>query len=125
MASLALLATFLIPASALAQSGGLQNDIGNLNLPKTQGITLDQIRTFVINGINFFLAFIVVFAVLMGLVGGYKILFSAGKEDAYKQGLTYLKNAAIAIAIVFGIGIVLNTILNLLSNNSFLTIFGG
>lgn len=126
--AVALIATLLAPIPAFAQSraggGGLKDDIGELELPKTEGVKLDQIRDFVVNGVNFFLGFILVFAVLMALVGGYQILASAGDEAAYKKGLTYLKNAVVAILLVFGIGIVLNTILSLLEGNSFLSIFG-
>lgn len=62
-----------------------------------QGETIiDIIKRF----INYALGFLALIALVMLLWGGYKMVASGGDENAYKEGLKILKNAAIGIAFI-------------------------
>lgn len=57
---------------------------------------IDIIKRF----INYALSFLALIALGMLLWGGYKMVASGGDEEAYKEGLKILKNAAIGIAFI-------------------------
>jgi hypothetical protein len=57
---------------------------------------LDVIKRFV----NYALGLLALIAFVMLLWGGYKMVTSGGEEEAYKEGLKILKNAAIGIAFI-------------------------
>ena len=62
-----------------------------------QGDTIiDIIKRF----INYALGLLALIALVMLLWGGYKMVASGGKEDAYKDWLKILKNAAIGLAFI-------------------------
>lgn len=63
----------------------------------TQG---DSIIDIVKQFINYALGLLGLIALIMLLWGGYKMVTSGGQEDAYKEGLKILKNAAIGIAFI-------------------------
>lgn len=50
--------------------------------------------------INYALGLLALIAFAMLLWGGYKMVMSGGDEEAYKEGLKVLKNAAIGIAFI-------------------------
>ena len=63
----------------------------------TQGDSIiDIIKQF----INYALGLLGLIALVVLLWGGYKMVTSGGQEDAYKEGLKILKNAAIGIAFI-------------------------
>ena len=57
---------------------------------------IDIIKKF----INYALGLLALIAFAMLLWGGYKMVMSGGDEEAYKEGLKILKNAAIGIAFI-------------------------
>lgn len=60
----------------------------------------DNIINVIKNFINYALGLLALIALGMLLWGGYKMVTSGGQEDAYKDGLKILKNAAIGIAFI-------------------------
>lgn len=52
------------------------------------------------NFINWALSLLGLIALIMLLFGGYKMVVSGGDEEAYKEGLKILKNAAIGLAFI-------------------------
>ena len=50
--------------------------------------------------INYALGFLAFIAFAMLIWGGYKMVASGGDEEAYKEGIKILKNAAIGIAFI-------------------------
>lgn len=60
----------------------------------------DGIITVIKQFINWALGLLALIALVMLLWWGYKMVASGGDEDAYKEGLKILKNAAIGIAFI-------------------------
>lgn len=75
------------------KSGGV--NVGGAGTDEGDSI-IDIIKKF----INYALGFLALIALVMLLWGGYKMVTSGWKEDAYQEGLKILKNAAIWIAFI-------------------------
>lgn len=60
----------------------------------------DNIMDVIKNFINWALSLLGLIALIMLLFGGYKMVVSGGDEEAYKEGLKILKNAAIGLAFI-------------------------
>ncbi len=79
------------------QNPGATADINISGVGADQG---DTIIAIVKRFINYALGLLALIALIMLLWGGYKMVASGGKEDAYKEGLGILKNAAIGLAFI-------------------------
>ncbi len=89
-------------------AGGSQIGWFWINAENTSGIEginagtdqWDNILSVIKKFINYALGLLALIALVMLLWGGYKMVASGGQEDAYKEGLKILKNAAIGIAFI-------------------------
>lgn len=76
-----------------SRSAGI--NVGGAGTDQGEGI-LDIFKNF----INYALGFLALIAFAMLIWGGYKMVASGGDEEAYKEGIKVLKNAAIGIAFI-------------------------
>ena len=65
------------------------------------------------NGLNLFLAFMWVIALIVLIIWGIKIMTAGGNEDGYASGWKYVKNAAIGLAIIWFSRFVISAIFRL------------
>ena len=104
--------TVALIGDTFAQNGGPTNTPPGwfwVNPDNTNGLTGipgagsdqgDSIVQVIRNFMNYALWFVSLIAFAMLLWGGYKMVASGWNEEAYKEGLKVLKNAAIGIAII-------------------------
>lgn len=102
------LTTVALVGDAFAQAAGGGSGLPFNDPDKSSGINVggagtdtgDTIIDIIKRFINYALGFLALIALVMLLWWGYKMVTSGGQEDAYKEGLKILKNAAIGIAFI-------------------------
>lgn len=97
-----------LPAFAASSTNGVR--ISNINL--TLGSTAPE--TIVINIVNIALGFLALVAVILILIGGFKVLTSAGNEEKAEGGKKVIISAIIGLLIImaaWGISLYAVTIL--------------
>lgn len=102
----ALLAVLLVPSFALA--------ISPVPVPiegKKIGLsTLETLVEDIADTIIYIAGFIVVGYIVLA---GFKMVSSRGNEAEFKKGKDMLRNAIIGALVVFGVGLIVNTIANI------------
>lgn len=103
--------------SAFAQSADLKDESFMFNL---NNITNDEIReqNWMRRGINFLFeraiavmaATVGSAAVLMMVVGGFMMILSAGRQEMYDKGKSYIAKAAIGLVFVLGAYLLVTTV---------------
>lgn len=82
------------------------------NVDTAQGITLSSIETLVQDAFNYFAEFAAI-AVVAGIIyAGFLMATSGADSDRYENGKKILKQVVIAAAVIFGVGVIVNTIAN-------------
>jgi hypothetical protein len=92
-----------ITVETFAQGGFWVNAENSAGLSGIAGAWSDQwdwLIGLIKSGINYALWFVSLIAFAMLIWWGYKMVASGGDEEAYKEGIQILKNAAIGIAFI-------------------------
>lgn len=101
--------TLALVGDAFAQTNSGQPSLGfGVDAAASEGIggvsgagtNNDNLMSVIKTGINWALGLVSTIAFGYLLYGGYKMITSAGQEDAYDEGVRILKNAAIGIAFI-------------------------
>lgn len=73
-------------------------------------ITIDTIVNFIERLVNVFLAITVLGAISFIVYGGFQMATAAGNDAKFQTGKKTLINAMIGLAVILGVGIIVNTI---------------
>ncbi len=105
-----LITTFCIPAVALAVSPPVPVEGTPIGLSTIETLIEDIVDTII-----YIAGFIVVGFIVLA---GFKMVTARGNDAEFKKGKDMLKNAIIGALVVFGVGLIVNTIANIAQDPS-------
>lgn len=82
--------------------------------PDTYATTQGVINK-IVEGINFFIGFSALFAVILIIVGGVKYITAGGDDEKIKQGSGTITNAIIGFVIVLIASLIVKTVISLVN----------
>ena len=73
-------------------------------------LTLEKVVTLITDVINILMGLAVTVTVGILVYGGFQMVYSRGNDAEFKKGKDTIHNAAIGLAVILGVGIIINTI---------------
>lgn len=84
-----------------------------------EGLTQTEITNFINSLASLIIIIGVILAVISIVIGGVLYAVAGGNEDRVNTAKAWLKNGLIAAAIIFGVGVLLNTMRNIVTRQFF------
>lgn len=103
--SFAVITTLVVPLVAFAATAPQPNIDG-------KPVTLDKLETFVKDVMDSLITIVSLVVVGAFIYAGFLMVTAGDNAAQFGKGKTALKHAAIGAAIVFGVGVIVNTIAN-------------